>query len=158
MTTPLNTRSGRTVVPSTRLATSLATADAINTADGVHKRKAPAKAPAPRIQRSAGSGAVSAPAIARMQLDKVQVAAVLAHKAAADKRASVASSARRQSAKGMLLITAYFGAYLLDFVVAKTAPTSASAKAAATAQKAAGESIQPCHVHTLINSRRPSSP
>ncbi|KAL1690804.1 hypothetical protein GGG16DRAFT_113807 [Schizophyllum commune] len=120
MTTPLNTRSGRTVVPSTRLATSLATADAINTADGVHKRKAPAKAPAPRIQRSAGSGAVSAPAIARMQLDKVQVAAVLAHKAAADKRASVASSARRQSAK-----------------VAKTAPTSASAKAAATAQKAA---------------------
>ncbi|KAL1677602.1 hypothetical protein EV122DRAFT_252537 [Schizophyllum commune] len=51
-----------------------------------------------------------------MQLDKEQVAAVLTHKAAADKRASVASSARRQSAK-----------------VTK----SASAKAAATAQKAA---------------------
>ncbi|KAL1666115.1 hypothetical protein GGF50DRAFT_51333 [Schizophyllum commune] len=116
MTTSSNTRSGRKVVPSTRLATSLADADAINTADGIHKRKAPAKAPAPRAQRSAGSGASSAPAIARMQLDKEQVAAVLAHKAAADKRASVASSARRQSAKGMSSIAIHCSVYSPDLL------------------------------------------
>ncbi|KAI4519843.1 hypothetical protein K525DRAFT_205141 [Schizophyllum commune Loenen D] len=99
MAEPSATRSGRLNLPSARLIESRLTTEILASADGIRKRKVPVKAPAPRTQRGPGSGSASASTIAKMHLDKDQVAAVMAHKAAADKRASAAASARRQTTK-----------------------------------------------------------
>ncbi|KAL1667525.1 hypothetical protein GGF50DRAFT_86721 [Schizophyllum commune] len=92
MAEPSATRSGRLNLPSARLIESRLTTEILASADGIRKRKVPVKAPAPRTQRGPGSGSASASTIAKMHLDKDQVAAVMAHKAAADKRASAAAT------------------------------------------------------------------
>ncbi|KAL1657788.1 hypothetical protein GGF50DRAFT_93055, partial [Schizophyllum commune] len=137
MTTPNSTRAGRVLTASKRLIASELDADAIATADGTLKRKAPGKAPAPRATRSLAStsGEIAAPVIAKMQLSKAQAAAVLAHKAISDKRVSAASSARRQLAKQSKSSSSMVNASAVDEAAIKNAAIQARLAAALLAEQ-----------------------
>ncbi|KAL1693445.1 hypothetical protein GGG16DRAFT_111157 [Schizophyllum commune] len=133
MDTPTSTRSGRVPTASKRSVAAELDADAIATAAGTLKRKAPGRAPAPRAKRS--SGEIAAPVIAKMQLSKTQAAAVLAHKAVSDKQASAAQSARRQSAKQTKSSASSASASTVDELAKKNAVIQARLVAALAADE-----------------------
>ncbi|KAL1751798.1 hypothetical protein FB107DRAFT_278309 [Schizophyllum commune] len=137
MATPTSTRTGRVPTASKRSVAAELDADAIATAAGTLKRKAPGKAPAPRAKRSSASaaGEIAAPVIAKMQLSKTQAAAVLAHKAVSDKQASAAQSARRQLAKQNKTLASSASASAVDELAKKNAVIQARLVAALAADE-----------------------
>lgn len=137
-----STRSGRTTVPSGRLTESREHAAASKAADSsAKKRRAPGKAPPPRPKTSTPASSSSSALVSAAKLTEDEINTLLQLKAAKEKEANMAASAKRQAAKNSeLTCVVFFHPFSMSLMIhLDKNPSATGEKRAADARRKAGK-------------------